>query len=530
MVMLGLASPAPAAPQEAAPRETAENSAGPTESARPVADLVREADQAFAREDFKTARLLYDEAVRRAPDDFDARLGLARVLASTKDYAGSIEAYRPLRSRHPDDPRVLLGLGQALSRAGRFDEADGVFLEMELKKIDPIQAHAERARMRGLQGRLGEAADLWRDVLKADPGNLDARIGLAWVNHRRGFDRTAHEQADNIVLDHPESREAKELQSAVRLGLRPYADAEAFRSSDDDSNQVETATVSASFKAEPQTTVRIAYSTLDAKFRCQDPVFCSAPGLLLGGESDARAHSLSAGVTSRVIGPILFNARLGAVREETFDGGSRTVGTVGGFMRIEIGPRFAVGTSGGRDVLVDTAPLIDRGIRVDEANGRLELRFGSVWTLTGIGGLASYSDGNARKTAEAALEWSAPRAHPRVSAVLDARWRAFNDDRDNGYFDPLRYDSELLTVSIGDDHRDGRFYWRLEGTYGRQAFTLGGAPRHDDTVQGGMALAGVRIGDGRAAFEASYARSDDALSVASGATHSRSGFFFRYRF
>ncbi len=551
----GLAWPAAAI---AAPQESARPAAP---AGRPVADLVREADLAFAREDFKTARPLYEEAVRLepdhvralvraalleswdgeldaaadhyrravalAPDDFDASLGLARVLSWKREFPESIDTYRALRGKHPDDPRVLLGLGQALSWAGRFAEADAVFLEMEEKKIEPIQAHGGRARLRGWQGQLDEAALFWRQVLRADPGNLDARIGLAWVNHWKGLDRTAREQAENIVLDHPGSKDASELQAAIRLGLRPYADAEVFRSSDTDSNQVEGATVAWTLKAEPQTSVRIAWSTWNAEFRCQDLSFCSAPGL--GSEIDTRAQALSASVTSRVVAPITFHARLGAVREDTFDGGSRTVGTLGGFMRFQVGPRFLVGTDGGRDVLVDTAPLIDRGIRVDEANGRVEFRYRPAWLLSGSAGLASYSDGNARRTAGAALEWRAPRTHPWVSAVLDARYRAFNADRDNGYFDPLRYDSELLTVAIWDDYRDGRFYWRLEGTYGRQAFTLGAA-RRDDAVQGGSALLGLNFAAGRAAFEASYTRSDYALNVANGFTYSRSGFFFRYRF
>ena len=534
------------------------------EAGRPVADIVGEADQAFAREDFKTARPLYEEAVRlepdhfralvraalieswdgalelsaghyrRAvelePDDFDARLGLARVLSWKKEFSGSIDAYRALRLENPDDPRVLLGLGRTLSWAGRFAEADAVFLEMEEKKIEPIEAHAGRARLRGWQGQLDEAAQFWRHVLRAEPGNLDARVGIAWVNHWKGLDRTAREQADNLVLDHPGSKDARELQAAIRLGLRPYADAEAFRSSDTDSNQVEGATIAWAFKAEPQTTVRLAWSTWNAEFRCQDPGFCSAPGLVLGSEIDTRAQALSAGVTSRVVSPITFHARLGAVREDNFDGGSRTVGTLGGFMRFQVGPRFLVGTDGGREVLLDTAPLIDRGIRTDEANGRVEFRFRPAWLLSGSAGMASYSDGNARRTAGAAIEWRAPRTHPWVSAVLDARYRTFNADRDNGYFDPLRYDSELLTVAIWDDYRDGRFYWRVEGTYGRQAFTLGAAAPRDDTVQGGSALAGVNFAAGRAAFEASYTRSDYALNVATGFTYSRSGFFFRYRF
>ena len=57
-----------------------------------------------------------------------------------------------------------------------------------------------------------------------------------------------------------------------------------------------------------------------------------------------------------------------------------------------------------------------------------------------------------------------------------------------------------------------------------------GAVKRDDAVSGGTALAGINFGQGRAAFEASYARSDYALNIAQGFTYSRMGFFFRFRF
>ncbi len=88
-------------------------------------------------------------------------------------------------------------------------------------------------------------------------------------------------------------------------------------------------------------------------------------------------------------------------------------------------------------------------------------------------------------------------------------------------------------MAVSDEMREGRFYWRLEGTWGRQAFTLGtGVARvdRDDTVSGGTALAGINFGQGRAAIEASYARSDYALNVSQGFTYSRAGVFLRIRF
>ncbi len=556
-------SPVRAATPAAAAHESPAAPAPGDAAARPLAEMIKEADAAFAREDFGTARTLYEQVTRLqpdnvravhrlallqswddeldasaanyrralalAPDDFDIRLGLARVLSWRHDYDESIALYRALRGTHPDDARVLLGLGNCLSWAGRYSEAEAVFKYMEDRRIEPVQAHAGRARLRGWQGNLDEAEHFWRDVLRADPGNLDARIGMAYVHHWQGLDRTAREQADNIVLDHPESKDAKELKETIRRTLRPHADADTFRYSDTDSNRVDGAVASCTFMAEPQTSIRIAYSTYDASFRCEDGRFCDEPGLAVGDAIDTRAQSLSGTLTSRVIRPLTFNARLGAVREETFGGGARLVGTLGGYLRWQVGPRFAVGTSGGRDAFLDTAPLIDRGIRTTDANARVEFRYRPAWLLSGSAGAASFSDGNARRTAGAALEWRLPVSHPWVSGTLDVRYRGFNADEDNGYFDPLRYDSELLTVAVRDDYRDGRFYWHLEGTYGRQAFTLG-AVKRDDAVSGGNALAGINFANGRAAFEASYARSDYALNVAQGFTYSRTGFYFRFRF
>ena len=555
--------PAGAAPPAARERDTTQTPASGAPVGRPVADIVKEADAAFAREDFKQAKVLYEEAARLepghvralhrlallqswdgelrasadnyrralalAPDDFDIELGLARVLSWTHEFGEACVLYRKLREKHPDDARVLLGLGNTLSWAGRYAEADEVFNDMEARKIEPIQAHAGRARLRGWQGKLDEAANFWRDVLRADPGNLEARIGLAYVHHWQGLDRTAREQADNIVIDHPESKEARELKEAVRKGLRPHADADAFRYSDTDSNRVDGGSASYTFMAEPQTSIRIAYSTYDATFRCEDAQFCDEPGLAVGDEIDTRAQVLTGALTSRVISPLTFNARLGAVREGTFGGDTRVVGVLGGYLRWQVGPRFALGTNGGRDVFLDTAPLIDRGIRITDANARVEFRFDPAWLLSGSAGAASFSDGNARRTAGAAIEWRLPTTHPWIAGTVDVRYRSFNADEDNGYFDPRRYDSELLTLAVWDDYRDGLLYWRLEGTYGRQAFTVG-AVKRDDAVSGGSVLAGVNFAQGRAAFEASYARSDYALNVAQGFTYSRTGFSLRFRF
>jgi tetratricopeptide (TPR) repeat protein len=536
-------------------------------SGRPAADLLREADAAFEREDYAAARALYDRAVRAgaetvhalrrlalleswdgdleasighyrlalvlAPGDLEVGLEHARVLSWKNDLEESIAAYRGLRERHPDEPRVLLGLGQALAWKGRYAEAEALYADMVERRIAPIEAHLAHARALGWQGKLERAGSFYRDVLRADPGNLDARIGLARIHHWEGLNRVARAQVDNIVADHPHSKEALELQTTIHDALRPAGEASGFRYSDRDSNRVDSATLGHTFMAEEQTSIRIDYTNLRAEFRCQDAAFCDEPGLAVGDVVGTRAEVLSAGLTSRVIKPLTFHARAGAVRQDDFGGGSRTVGVGGGYLRWQVGPRFAVMSIGGREALLDTAPLIDRGIRVDTANLRLEHRFHPAWLLAGEAGYGSYSDGNFRNAAGVSVQYRFPSANPHLSLLLDLRYRRFHEDLDNGYFDPRRYDSELLTLALWDSYRQGAFFWRLEGTYGRQDFATGTAGAieagTDDRVQAVYAAAGVGFG-ARATLEAFYSRSDYALQLATGFTSSRSGFVFRMRF
>ena len=550
---------------------------GSPAGSRPVADLVRDADAAYARDDYKTARALYEEAVaagdgtphtlrrlallqswdgdldasidtyRRAlkiaPDDVDLLLEYARVLTWKDDLKEAIVCYEGLRARHADDPRVLLGLGQALAWRGRYAEADAVYREMEDHRIETIKAHLGRAQILAWSGEYDEAGRFYRDILKADPGNLEARLGLARAEHWQGLDRTARAQADNIVLDHPDSKEARDLQTEIHKGLRPRALADAFRYSDNDSNRVDGATAGVTFMGEPQTSIRIALSGYDASWRCKDPALCdefvTGPGV--NEEVSTRASVLMAGVTSRLIRPLHFHARLGAVREESFDGsavtglegGARTRLIGGGYIRWQVGPRFTMTGYAARDPLLDTPVLIDKGITVDSGDAVLEFRFRPAWNLAGSGGYALYSDGNRRLTAGAAVTWRLPVAHPYLTSTVDLRYRSFQEDLNHGYFDPLRFDSELLTVAVWDDLRHGRFYWGIEATIGRQAFDTDAGPDLEagggDTVQAFYAMAGIGLDD-RAGLEAFYSRGDYALQLATGFEATRTGVSLRYRF
>ncbi|MFQ5877920.1 MAG: tetratricopeptide repeat protein [Acidobacteriota bacterium] len=536
---------------------------------RAVAELVSEADAALERGEYERARSLYRQAVERRPDalhalrrlaslqaragdlveaaasyrralalapgDRDLALELAAVLSRKSDHDDAVALCRGLRAERPADPRVLLALGGTLVRAGRLKEAWAIYEEMEQRRIEPIEAHLGLAGILTSRGELEEAARFYRDVLRADPANLAARIGIARVNHRSGLDRAAREQINNIVVEFPHETDALDLQREILDALRPRARGQGARLDDDGDNRVGRITTGTTFMAEPQTSIDVALSILDADFRCRALALCDevAAGPAVDRTVTARAQVLRAELRSRIVRPLVFSARLALVREEDIGGGERVVPVGGGHVRWQVGRRLALLGSAARRALLDTTVLIDRGIRVDRIEARIEFRFAAEWRLSGAAGYALYSDGNDRAAASMGIEWRVRASRPSVSGSVDLRYRGFGEDLDNGYFDPLRYDSEALSVAVWDEYPGSGVYWRLRGTYGRQDFDTGPGERieaaDDDTVQVVRASAGIRLGS-RASLEAFYVRSHDPLERAVGFPYERSGLSLRVRF
>ncbi len=521
-------------PGKAAERVVAVASEGTDD--RTIDQLLREADSAFERGEHARSRELYAEAVRRSPASVHALRRLAFLQAEDGELDRAEDSLRRALTLAPEDAELSLDLARVLSLRGRYDEAERIYVGLQDKKVAMIEAHLGRAFLRSLKGEYDEASRFYHDIMRASPGSLEARVGMVRIRHQQGLDRSAREQINNIILDHPNHVEARTLQSEIEEVLRPRGGADGFRFSDDDGNRVDVAALSTTFRAEPQTTIRIALTRYAAEFRCEDRTRCDEVAPSAGSFSQVvenEGATLVGSLTSLVIRSITFHARVGAAWQEDFGGDSRTVGIGGGFIRWEVGPRLALRGSGGREALFDTAVLIDRGIRVDTAEIALEYKMAPSWMLLGEIGYGSYSDSNSRRSVATGVTWTLRAANPGVRGLFDLRYRTFNADRDNGYFDPQRFDSELLTVAIWDEYLDRRIFWRIEGTYGRQDFdTITGTRLEagtNDKVLAAQARFGLMLG-ARATLETFYSSSDYALQQATGFKSSRSGFDFRLRF
>jgi len=81
---------------------------------------------------------------------------------------------------------VFMPLADALRRAGQLDVA----LRVALRGLDRhpyvADAHDVLARIHADRGDLERAADEWEMVLRLDPSHAQARLGLGFIDYRRG--------------------------------------------------------------------------------------------------------------------------------------------------------------------------------------------------------------------------------------------------------------------------------------------------------------------------------------------------------
>jgi tetratricopeptide (TPR) repeat protein len=465
----------------------------------------------------------------------DGLIRAGEACLASGDAGRARELFEQALLLRPDDPKALLGLGRALTARRRYVEADALYRDMEDRHIAAIDARLGRARLRSLQGDHEGARRFYKDALQADPGNVEARLGMAREAHAIGLDAQALAQADNLVLDHPGNGEALVLQKTIHDDLSPRIEITPSVQDDDAGNRLEQVTVTGTFMARPQTAVSVALTGARTTSECGDAIDCAAvaPPAPADGSVATDARMLVAGTVIRVIRPLTFEARVGVFQEEPLDGGHRTQLFGDGVIHWEAGPRLTLRGRTARRPLLDSAALVDRGIHVDTGDLLIEYRLHPLWTVTGTGELGRYSDGNAREFAEATLTFEGPIARPVVTTTAVVRLGRHHDDRDMGYLDPIHYDAETVTVTIADAVLDGRITWSLEGTFGRQAYdpndyeTAPVAPS-DSPVAGGAARLGFDLGD-RVSLEAWHRRTNDALATAPGFPARLSGLMLRVR-
>ena len=121
----------------------------------------------------------YQEAVRREPDHFKARLRLAQALWRNRRPEEATPHFERLRRDRPRDAAVLLGLARCRKAAGRLDEQRALLDELLRDHADDFDGLMDRGAQALDDGDPGAAEGWLRRAAELSPFNRQANYQLA---------------------------------------------------------------------------------------------------------------------------------------------------------------------------------------------------------------------------------------------------------------------------------------------------------------------------------------------------------------
>jgi Tfp pilus assembly protein PilF len=125
----------------------------------------------------------FDAILTLEPENLDASIGKGWLLLYTGRFAEAQEILEAAHRREPH-PNALFGSGLALIELGRLDEAERTFREVLAIEPGYWQAWGNLAGIYERQGKLAEAAEAYRELLRANPRDAAAR---QWLKEHPGL-------------------------------------------------------------------------------------------------------------------------------------------------------------------------------------------------------------------------------------------------------------------------------------------------------------------------------------------------------
>ena len=166
---------------------------------------------------------LLEAELRERPDDYEARMLLARVLSWERQYDRSLAEYRTLLDTRGGDPLTRSAYARVLAWSGRYDEAIREYRAAIAADSTNLETRVGYARALSWSGDLAGASTEYERILERDPSMGEAWLGLASVSRWRGA-ATASDRLLAMAVERGADRSGiEEERIAVRRALDPSA-------------------------------------------------------------------------------------------------------------------------------------------------------------------------------------------------------------------------------------------------------------------------------------------------------------------
>ncbi len=405
-------------------------------------------DEFASQEDNKRAADEYEQALSLDASVFteEERLPMAMVISWAGRHEESIHVLRAILAGDPSNNKARLFLAKVLSWSGKLNEAQA---EVDtVLKADPEDQEAllVKANILRWRGDAGTSILVYERVL-AKGESFDARLGLAYAyldagkkDKARAIGKTLQPASGDQRKELAKFSEALSAATSSHVGLQ----ASYYRDSDD--NTVKRSGLLYGFWAGNWES-EFGYWLIEAK----DPLRHEwAENIsITGRRHDGRlSGGAGAGISST-------------------DGGTRNDLVGQANADISMG-WWAFGMKGSREVLLDTAELIQNRIRRTAGTVTLSETASPRWTFAESYTRAGYSDSNDLDDLGASARFAVLTAPVRMATGYRFRYWNFRRQSGSGYFDPEDFISHQIFVSLSAESEG--LYASLEPYTGYQSF------------------------------------------------------------
>jgi tetratricopeptide (TPR) repeat protein len=453
LTLIGVcASPVLAEPagggRDAEPAELSSQATASPGDARSEALARKErGDQYASQENYKQAAEEYVKALDVDPGAFNAseRLKMAITVSWADRLDDAIHILRAILAEDPMNRAARVHLARVLSWADKLPEAEAEADLVLRDHPEDQEALLVKANVLRWRGDAGASIPVYEKAL-AQGENFDVRIGLANAYIAMGDGKNAEESAKPLKPQYPyQEKELKKLDEAF-CGVKtsqPLIQYGYYH--DSDHNIVNRYALTYGLRmgtGEAGITYRLFDATdLTRRITAQD--------LLIS--TNARWGSISAGAALGVSRPGEGNIAVGSARLDKQAGWG------------------SIGISLSRELMTDTAPLIENKIvRTGEALSLVQ-NLTQRTSLSESYSHASYSDSNHADDMQAVIRQAITLSTPRVATGYRFRYLNFERQSNGGYFDPNHFIAHQIFASLSAE--EGGWHASLEPYVGLQAFT-----------------------------------------------------------
>ncbi len=464
-------------------------------------------DQYVSQDKTDEAAEAYIKALSLSRERFSAgeRFRMAIYLSWADRLKEAIIELRLIVNEDPKNLAPRIHLARVLSWAGELtesiEEADKVLQESPENR-DALLVKADALQWKG---RYKTAIAIYRHLLEKEE-NFDARVGLSYALLSSG-DRTGTEESRRLLkpVNAPQERGLKKLTEAIERVTKPKLDLRYNYYKDSDDNRLHRYNLLYGFW--------LSNLYLDLNFRHTDA---------RDKIRDRRAEDFSfkgyANLTESLgVGGGLGFSQLG-------NGGTTNFFTG----HIKLDARLfngIVGANVSRDILTDTAQLIENRIRMTTTGFYASQALTDRFSLYGGYNYKHFSDRNRAHDVQFVSQY-AVYLNPRIAVGHRFRFLDFRRQSGSGYFDPDNYVSNRFFTSLYLERE--KFYVYSELFIGHQSFRRNSFPT-DDFISGGGASLGFKPTQ-NTALELNLEGGNFAAGTASGFQYFTIGPRFLFRF